>query len=258
MSLAQAIARKGVAAKNEEKDLAAHHRASAEIDLRGRRYREGRMRPAEQLIALGAIGAAVVYFVRHPLFLAQTAAGLAAILAGLYFFGYLAPRHALKTQPESETHMQPPLIPPAPPVAESAAQTPRAIASDASARNDAEAPAKPAKRPPQSRSIVAARDPALDGWFIKSYLRCWTPPAALPPGEPYAAQIRVLHNADGALAAGPVLVNPPSDPAWRAYAASAVRAVKKCNPLQVPSQYLPHFEQWRKMTLHFSPDSASE
>jgi hypothetical protein len=75
-------------------------------------------------------------------------------------------------------------------------------------------------------------------------------------GGRYAAQVRVVHNLDGSLSIAPVLVNPPIDPEWRAYADSAVRAVIKCNPLQVPPRYLSQLERWRKMTLHFSPDSA--
>jgi hypothetical protein len=52
--------------------------------------------------------------------------------------------------------------------------------------------------------------------------------------------------------------NPPSNPTWRSFADSAVQTVTKCNPLQVPPRYQAHFEQWRKMTLYFSPNSAPE
>jgi colicin import membrane protein len=128
------------------------------------------------------------------------------------------------------------------------------VSTTSNARRDDEAPA-PARAPAQSKAIVAQRDPALEAWFIKSYLRCWTPPSTLPQGERYAAQVRIVHNLDGSLSNAPALVNPPIDPEWRAYADSAVRAVMKCNPLQVPPRYLSQFGQWRKMTLHFSPDS---
>ena len=53
------------------------------------------------------------------------------------------------------------------------------------------------------------------------------------------------------------LLNPPSDPAWRAHAESAMRAALKCNPLRVPPQYAPYFEQWKTKTVHFDPQSAS-
>ena len=97
---------------------------------------------------------------------------------------------------------------------------------------------------------------ALDAWLTEAYLNCWTPPPSMPEGDRYVAEVRVAFNADGTLAGQPVLVNPPSDPAWRAHAESAMRAVLKCNPLHVPSQYQPYFEQWRTKTVHFDPQSA--
>ena len=96
----------------------------------------------------------------------------------------------------------------------------------------------------------------LDAWLTEAYLNCWTPPPTMPEGERYVAEVRVAFNADGTLAAQPTLVNPPVDPAWRAHAESAVRAVLKCNPLRVPPQYAPYFEQWRTKTVHFDPQSA--
>jgi hypothetical protein len=106
--------------------------------------------------------------------------------------------------------------------------------------------ATPVRPAPQAKPLVAQRDPALESWFVKSYLRCWTPPSALPQGEKYAAEIRVVHSVDGSFSTPPRLVNPPSDPEWRAYADSAMRAVAKCNPLQVPARYASHFDQWKK------------
>ena len=97
---------------------------------------------------------------------------------------------------------------------------------------------------------------AIDGWLQDAYVSCWAPPPAMPQGERYIAEVTVEFNPDGSLAANPQLVNPPSDPAWRAHAESAVRAVLKCNPLHVPPQYAPYFEQWRTKTIHFDPESA--
>jgi hypothetical protein len=97
---------------------------------------------------------------------------------------------------------------------------------------------------------------ALDAWLTDAYLNCWTPPPTMPEGERYVAQVRVEFNADGTLAATPELVNPPSDPAWRAHAESAMRAVLKCNPLRVPPEFAPYFEQWKTKTVHFDPQSA--
>ena len=94
---------------------------------------------------------------------------------------------------------------------------------------------------------------ALDAWLTESYLNCWTPPPGMPDGDTYVAQIKVVFNPDGLLSGRPVLLNPPSDRAWRAHAESAMRAVRKCDPLKVPAEYMPFFEQWKVETIHFDP-----
>jgi outer membrane biosynthesis protein TonB len=94
---------------------------------------------------------------------------------------------------------------------------------------------------------------ALDAWLTESYLNCWTPPPGMPEGDTYVAEIKVVFNADGTLSGRPVLLNPPSDRAWRAHAESAMRAVRKCDPLKVPAEYMPFFDQWKVETIHFDP-----
>jgi hypothetical protein len=94
---------------------------------------------------------------------------------------------------------------------------------------------------------------ALDAWLTESYLNCWSPPPGVPDGDTYVAQIKVVFNPDGSLSGRPVLLNPPSDRAWRAHAESAMRAVRKCDPLRVPAEYMPFFDQWKVETIHFDP-----
>jgi len=94
---------------------------------------------------------------------------------------------------------------------------------------------------------------ALDAWLTESYLNCWTPPPTMPEGNIYVAEIRVVFNPDGSLSGRPILLNPPADRAWRPHAESAMRAVKKCDPLKVPAEYMPYFEQWKVETIHFDP-----
>jgi hypothetical protein len=103
--------------------------------------------------------------------------------------------------------------------------------------------------PHMSMSLASA----LDAWLTESYLNCWTPPPSMPEGDTYVAEIKVIFNPDGSLSARPVLLNPPTDRAWRAHAESAMRAVRKCDPLKVPAQYMPYFEQWKVETIHFDP-----
>ncbi len=94
---------------------------------------------------------------------------------------------------------------------------------------------------------------ALDAWLTESYLNCWSPPPTMPEGDTYIAEIKVIFRPDGSLSARPVLLNPPTDPAWRAHAESAMRAIRKCDPLHVPPQYAPYFEEWKVETIHFDP-----
>jgi outer membrane biosynthesis protein TonB len=103
--------------------------------------------------------------------------------------------------------------------------------------------------PRMSMSMAAA----LDAWLTESYLNCWTPPPTMPDGDTYVAEIKVIFNPDGSLSGRPVLLNPPPDRAWRAHAESAMRAVWKCDPLKVPAEYMPYFEQWKVETIHFDP-----
>jgi len=129
-------------------------------------------------------------------------------------------------------------------------------------QNKAVDPAPPGAATPQglpdqhAARMSPSLSAALDAWLTDAYLNCWTPPPTMPEGERYVAQVRVDFNADGSLAGPPALLNPPADPAWRAHSESALRAVLKCNPLHVPSQYAPYFEQWKTKTVHFDPQSA--
>ncbi len=97
---------------------------------------------------------------------------------------------------------------------------------------------------------------ALNEWFRDSYKNCWNLPPSNPVGENYVFDVRVTFNPDGSLATRPVMLNPPRDPEWRAHAESVMRAVQRCNPLHIPSQYAPYFDQWRSKTIHFDPASA--
>ena len=128
---------------------------------------------------------------------------------------------------------------PTTPVAAAATQT-AAIAPQGLPHHDA---------PHMSMSMASA----LDAWLTESYLNCWTPPPSTPDGDTYVAEIKVIFNPDGSLSGRPVLLNPPTDRAWRAHAESAMRAVRKCDPLKVPAEYMPYFEQWKVETIHFDP-----
>jgi hypothetical protein len=112
------------------------------------------------------------------------------------------------------------------------------------------APAAPAA-PPDATAIEAparmtlAQQADFDAWLIKTYLGCWRPAPQPADADPYIAQVRLAYKPDGSLSKPPKLVNPPSNPALKPQAKSVMAAVQNCNPLPMPAQYRPFYEQWK-------------
>ncbi|MDP2357395.1 MAG: cell envelope biogenesis protein TolA [Beijerinckiaceae bacterium] len=96
----------------------------------------------------------------------------------------------------------------------------------------------------------------LDGYMIDQYKRCWSY-MSLGPTARFIPQIEVSFTSAGVLAREPRLRNQPSDPNLRALADSAMRAVKQCNPLRIPAQFLPYYNEWKDRILRFDPDEMS-
>jgi len=143
---------------------------------------------------------------------------------------------------------------PAPAAPPPITQAPVAVASLRASRTEAPAPAPPPARP---QRMTLAQEADFDAWMIKTYLSCWKPPAPSPDADPYVAQVRLAFKPDGSLSKPPKLVNPPSNPALKPQAKSALKAVRSCNPLPMPAQYRPFYEQWKNKTIHFSPQLAA-
>ncbi|HEY8031210.1 MAG TPA: cell envelope biogenesis protein TolA [Methylocella sp.] len=94
---------------------------------------------------------------------------------------------------------------------------------------------------------------ALDGLLQEQYKRCWNF-AGLGGPQKYVPEIHVQYTQDGSLIGQPVLLNPPSDPNLRALADSAIRAVRRCDPLRIPSQYQAYYDQWKGRIVRFDPE----
>ena len=131
--------------------------------------------------------------------------------------------------------------------------TPPALPADvAAARTPA---ATPPVEPPAR--MTSAQQAGFDTWLIKTYLACWKPARQPADTDAYVAQVRLAYNPDGSLMKPAKLVNPPSDPALKPQAKSVMAAVENCNPLPVPAQYRPFYEQWKTKTIHFDPQVAA-
>ncbi len=105
--------------------------------------------------------------------------------------------------------------------------------------------------------MTQAQQAGFDAWLIKTYLSCWKPARQPADADAYVAQVRLAYNPDGSLMKPAKLVNPPSDPALKPQAKSVLAAVQNCNPLPVPAQYRPFYEQWKTKTIHFDPQVAA-
>ena len=94
---------------------------------------------------------------------------------------------------------------------------------------------------------------ALDGLLQDQYRHCWSY-IGIGGQQKYIPQIHVQYTQDGALIGQPELLNPPPDPNLRSLAESALRAVRRCNPLRIPAQYQPYYDQWKARIVRFDPE----
>ncbi|MGC2785157.1 MAG: hypothetical protein WA397_15280 [Roseiarcus sp.] len=165
---------------------------------------------------------------------------LIAIAAGAYGgYQHLGRRHPPRVAEAPKPTAQLPM-PPVPPAA---------IATSKAA-------VEPAPIEPPTR-MTSAQEARFDAWLVKTYLQCWKPPRQPADADAYVAKVRLAYNPDGSLMKPAKLVNPPSDPALKPQAKSVMAAVQSCNPLQVPAQYRPFYEQWKTKTIHFDPQVAA-
>ena len=82
--------------------------------------------------------------------------------------------------------------------------------------------------------------------------RCWSVPGGVRDGHELIVTVRIYLNPDGSLSRPPEIADTAgmADPFYRTMAESAVRAVRKCEPLRVPSA---KYEDWREIELTFDP-----
>jgi colicin import membrane protein len=171
------------------------------------------------------------------LIFSRPVAGLMLVAVAAGAFGY--ERLWRHDAPRSEGASKQPTKPPAPAAVVAAAAPPAPVAIEAPAR------------------MTSAQQAAFEAWLVKTYLGCWKPTPQPADAALYVAQVRLAFNPDGSLAKPAKLVNPPSDPALKPQAKSVMTAVQNCNPLPVPAQYRPFYEQWKTKTIHFNPQVAA-
>ena len=126
---------------------------------------------------------------------------------------------------------------------------------DKSKKDNAEINNKPNIEATQSqqKNIVASKLTITQEDAIKAQIfKCWNIPIGLPYNENLTVRVKVKLNKDGSLISSEILdqarMNAAGQTYYKILAESALRAVKLCNPLKVPST---DYEKWKEMQLNF-------
>jgi len=82
--------------------------------------------------------------------------------------------------------------------------------------------------------------------------QCWRVPAGALEADDLIVRIRVGLHPDGSISNGPYVVNRArlGDRYFRAAAESVLRAIRRCQPFQMPAA---KYQNWRELELNFDP-----
>lgn len=81
---------------------------------------------------------------------------------------------------------------------------------------------------------------------------CWSPPLGATDADELRVEIQISLNQDGTLSSMPKILSVPGGRYGRIAAESALRAVRKCAPYQLPSE---KYAAWRDVQFNFDPQS---
>ena len=88
---------------------------------------------------------------------------------------------------------------------------------------------------------------------------CWSIPLGLPYNENLLVRIKLQLNPDGTISQSEILdharMNKPGQGFYKVLAESALRAIKLCQPLRVPTT---GYERWKELQLNFDYDYCNE
>jgi outer membrane biosynthesis protein TonB len=106
------------------------------------------------------------------------------------------------------------------------------------------------RREGQQMAQVSASQ--LAGMISRQVTPCWRIPIGAQNAGGMRAELNIVMGPDGNVRSVVPLdeVRLASDPVFRAFAESAVRAVRACSPLKLPSE---SFHQWRNVIFNFDP-----
>ncbi|MDC1045838.1 cell envelope biogenesis protein TolA [Candidatus Pelagibacter sp.] len=105
----------------------------------------------------------------------------------------------------------------------------------------------------QDRSIVTSGLTLSEEDALKAQIfGCWSIPLGLPYNEDLLVRIKLMLEPDGSVVKTEILdharMNKPGQGFYKVLAESALRAVKLCQPLRVPTS---GYERWKELQLNF-------
>jgi len=80
--------------------------------------------------------------------------------------------------------------------------------------------------------------------------QCWSPPVGAVGAEELKVRVRFNLSQNGEVSSSPEVLNSNGNPAFRAAASSAVRAIMRCQPYSLPSA---KYEAWQEVIINFDP-----
>jgi outer membrane biosynthesis protein TonB len=127
---------------------------------------------------------------------------------------------------------------------------------DKSKQDSAEANKKTSAEATQSqqKNVITSKLTITQEDAIKAQIfKCWNIPIGLPYNENLTVRIKIKLNPDGSLISSEIMDQvsrsaKSGQNSYKVLAESALRAVRLCNPLKVPST---GYEKWREMQLNF-------
>ena len=92
---------------------------------------------------------------------------------------------------------------------------------------------------------------ALMGILQEQIQRCYTAPISASGGDGTPPLLDIRLNQDGSLASEPTVLRAGSSSTDQAVASAALRAVRRCAPYRVPSQYMQFYSDWKILNVQF-------
>ncbi|MEP3428094.1 MAG: cell envelope biogenesis protein TolA [Roseibium sp.] len=80
--------------------------------------------------------------------------------------------------------------------------------------------------------------------------QCWNPPVGAVGAEELKVRVRFNLAQSGNVSGSPEVINSNGNPAFRAAASSAVRAIMRCQPYSLP---IAKYEAWQEVIINFDP-----